>query len=44
MIANKTYYLQPKKKKIGTKSKKILANKQKPDASVWQKQGREKGK
>ena len=29
-----------KKKKTETKSKKLLANKEKPNASVWQKQGR----
>ena len=33
----------PKKKKTETKSKKLLANKEKPNASVWQKQGREMG-
>ena len=32
-----------KKKKTETKSKKLLANKEKPNASVWQKQGREMG-
>ena len=45
IISNKTFICtkKKKKKKTETKSKKLLANKEKPNASVRQKQGREMG-